>query len=1010
MLLLAWLLCAGSALGLDRNKVMRQFAHQSWGAADGIDKVYAITQTKDGYLWIGTGAGLYQFDGTRFVRWQPVPGEPGLQGPVSALLGSSDGSLWASANAVVIQIKDGHSRRFRAEDGGESHPIQIREMSDGTIWFAGRELARFTNGKLESVRVHQAAAGSQYRGPVEDGYGTLWFSLLNTSSHDPSSDGQLAFLRAGQKEFQVCRESFPATYDLCLAPDGKLWTAQTRRSVRAFVPEGAECRFVAPEIRVGSQSILFDRDGALWITTVGDGLRRIKDPSALGPNDIAKHGPEADAFGQKDGLSSDMILCAMEDREGNIWLGTSNGLDCFRENKISALSVREGLPFDQNLVLARSSDGSIWAGATPRGLMELPKGGTAFIERGWLGMTPEGEAATRPRSARLFCIYPTTDGRLLAATAHGVAVVRPDGSSEILKLPGGVQFLSTLTITNDRDGGLWLCDTAKGVHRFAGEKLEQFPQIPRDVVASYGDSDGRVWLGFRKGGVAFFESGQFHFFTAKDGLLPGEIRAIASDASSNILFIGQGGISRFSQGRIQTLTRQNGLPEDDLVTFLTDDDGNYWFAGMAAIFRVTPANLDHAFASPSDKIAFENFDLSDGLRGFVRQAAFGYPGVGYPLSAKGPDGRLWFSSSGGLGVIDPHNIPRNTVPPPVHIQEVLADGKTYRNLDRLDLPIGTKQFEVDYIGLSFANPAKVRYRYKLEGYEEDWVDAGTRHQAVYSNLRPKNYSFRVMASNNDGVWNETGATLSFAILPAYYQTKWFLMLCILAGIAALWGFHRLRLARLAARMKLELATQQKERKRIAQELHDTLLQGFTGIGLKLDAIASGLPDSLADTRNQLQHLLDQSDHYLADARRTVWELRSTSLEVCDNFETALSKAGKRMLHGTGISFSFSVSGSSRKLAPFVESNLQRICDEAMSNAVKHAQATTIEVKLDFQPCEVRMEIRDNGIGFNSDGPDRVKAGHFGLVGMQERVKTLSGDLKLKSQPRGGTEVIVTVPA
>jgi signal transduction histidine kinase len=302
----------------------------------------------------------------------------------------------------------------------------------------------------------------------------------------------------------------------------------------------------------------------------------------------------------------------------------------------------------------------------------------------------------------------------------------------------------------------------------------------------------------------------------------------------------------------------------------------------------------------------------------------------------------------------------------------------------------------------------VRYRYKLEGYDKDWVDAGSRRQAFYSNLRPRAYRFRVRACNNDGVWSEKDEEIGFVLAPEFYEATWFPPLCVASVTLVLFGLHRLRLARLAARMNLQLAIQQNERKRIAQELHDTLLQGFTGVGLKLDALVSSLPASLKATKEQFKKTLELTDQYLTEGRRSVWKLRSPALENTEGFSRALEKASQRALAGTPTALRFSVHGEETGLRPVIEDNLLRICEEAVANAVKHARPTQVEVTLEFNSKNVQLSIRDNGCGFDEKQIAKSKEGHFGLVGIQERVKGMGGKYALHSQPGKGTEVAVTV--
>jgi ligand-binding sensor domain-containing protein/two-component sensor histidine kinase len=993
---------ASQAFALDPQKTITQFKHQSWGIAKGIDAVYSVAQTEDGYIWIYAGNGLFRFDGVAFTRWVPNPGDPDLPGIALPILGSKDGSLWLGCANGVLQLKHGSSRLWTLKDGSLAHVRGLYETKDGTIWFGGFSLSRLVNGQLEIIEP-MTSRDREFCNMVEDLHGNLWVAI-DERSQKIDTDGLFAFLPKGESRLQLYPQRSSTAIRLQVQNNGKIWAAQTRRSVRAFTKSGPEIEFLLPEIQVGSNDILFDRDGAFWVTTLGDGLFRIRNIDALGTNNVGRS-DLADHFSQKDGLSSDIVRCIFEDREGNIWVGTSAGLDCFRENKITSLSVREGLPFDQNLVVQSAGDGSLWVGSGPRGFQHLAGGRGVFVDRKWLNIQPAAEKEKTLLS--VYCMLTTPQGQVLAGTGWGVITLHTNGTGEYLALPGGLELTHVEAMTVDAQGGLWLCDSKKGTYRILDAKAEVI-QLPHRPLVAHCDDTGRMWFSHRDGSLGSYKSGQYTQYPAgTKGLAPGVIRAVLSESGGKAWFAGVGGLSYFDGSRFQALTRKNGLPEENLFVALRDDRGLYWFAGMDHIFSVTPESLQEALGSDSRLACAENLGFDDGLRGFIRLAA-NASALRHPLGIKGLDGRLWFCTGGGLAVVNPRLISKNQTPPPVHIERLIAGGKTYQKLNSVELPIGVRSCNIEYVGLSFANPAKVRYRYKLEDYDKDWVDAGPNRQALYSNLKPRKYKFQVVACNNDGVWNEKGDSIEFAILPAFYETAWFPLLCALPAGIAVWGLYRLRLARVTARMNQQLKGQIKERKRIAQELHDTLLQGFTGIGLKLDAITGKLPESLSETKEQLRKILDQSDQYLTEARRSVWELRSTSLEKTDDFAEVLSGAGERIVEGTGIHLTFSVNGDQRKLPGATEDNLLRICEEAITNAVKHARPKDVNVRLEFGDQKVVLRIKDNGCGFDPQGPEATKAGHFGLTGLQERARTIGGNVFLSSQPGRGTEITVSV--
>jgi signal transduction histidine kinase/ligand-binding sensor domain-containing protein len=994
-------LIAGHSFALDPQKTMTQFTHRHWGAADGITMPYSMAQTTDGYLWLSTTRGLYRFDGIEFKREDLTPSHNWIVENPPRLLADRDNVLWIIQGQNVMQLRNGKLITYGPKDGLPGGRINaICTAFDGTTWIGGDDgLARFVAGTWQTLGKESRLPKGSVQTVMVDRKGTLWVVVAD-GAQPPSHP--VAFLRSGETTFQLAGDAQSDTLKLAEAPNGNIWAAQPAGSVHAFAPEQPVFHFASPNLKVGSVNILFDHEGCLWITTLGDGLRRVRDLGALGTNDLEKNSDDLDQFTEKDGLTCDMCGSIIEDREGNIWVGTTSGLDCFSENKFTSFSMREGLPFDQNLMLQATPDGSVWAGSGSRGFLKIKNGGQAFVDKSWFNLKLESV------SFGVFSLYTDPAGNLLLGTGFGTLIVRQgeDQATPIFEKP---RLDTVLAMTRDHDGGLWLCDFKKGVYRISeSHSKELLPKSKTSgdfVMAAYTDGAGRVWLGFRSGAVACHDGTNFLWYSTKDGLAGGTVRVILSDAQNRLWVAGSGGISRFANGRFQTLTSTNGLPDDNLFTVLRDNDGFFWLAGYSGLFRVSPDELEKALSSNSGQVAGELLGIDDGLRGFVQGPLLLW---GKTIAAKGTDGRLWFSTGGGLAVIDPHHIPRNHLPPPVHIEQMIAGGETNLNFEHLEFSRANRSLEIDYAGLSFVNPGKVRYKYKLVGYDDQWVDASTRHQAFYSNLRPMKYQFQVCARNNDGVWNESGDTLAFTILPAFYETKWFLTLCLALLASGLWGLHKLRLARLAARMNLELQGQKKERKRIAQELHDTLLQGFTGNAMKMEALVSQLPDSLAALKEQMRNVLIRSDRYLTEARRSVWHLRSMSLENIDVFSETLSDSSKRLLAGAQIQLNFSVEGVARKLEPVVEDNLLRICEEAITNTVKHANASTVQVKLEFGRNEVSLHIRDNGCGFDPQGPERSKSGHFGLVGIQERVESLAGKVSLSSHPGEGTEIRVSV--
>lgn len=831
---------AGRAVALDPLKAISQFSHRSWGIASGINQVNAICQTQDGYLWVACDNGLFRFDGASFVPWEPLPGEPGLPVVPHALLPGTDGSLWVGGLGGITWLHDGHSRAFPVRNPEERAWVNaFGRTSDGSIW-AGTSLGlyRFTGEQWEPASADLGLPAARVQALLLDRSDVWWLTLEDTTHR---GHGAVAFRRPGERRFEMADTNALTSAMLAQAPDGKIWGAQTMRSVRPFVPGAGHIEWTFPEIHVGSQAIAFDRDGSFWIATLGDGLRRVRDTAQLSQHDIGQFSDDVDKFTQKDGLSSDYVRCLFEDREGVIWCGTSAGLDAFSESKITSLSMREGVPFDQNLCLQAAPDGTVWAGATPRGLMQIKPGAREFQDRAWLDLK-SGKGGT----LNLYTLYADPGGALFAGTGLGVAVcTNANGPMQLLDEVPDLQ--TVIAITRDGAGGVWLCDRYAGVFRLHSGIVQKFPELHREadgwVSVAFTDPAGQVWLGLTTGEVARYVDGRFQIFSARDGLFTGPVTAIATNAAGQLWVAGKGGLSGFEQNHFQTLDRRRGLPFDDIYALLPDDEGCFWLAGPGGLFRVATRDLSAALADPAVRITGETLSLSDGLRGQVRHIPVGVRGIGCNVATKSTDGRLWFATTAGLAVVDPRHIPRNQLPPPVRIQQLIVGGVGHTAFAGLTLPVGSRDCEIDYAALSFNNPAKVHYRYRLEGSDAGWVDAGTRRQAFYSNLRPGAYQFRVTADNGDGVWNETGDAVDFKILPAFYQTGWFMALGIGVSLTMLAGGYGWRVRQLKARQA------------VLQKARDQL------------AAANLSLTSEVEERQRAESRLRRSEDYLAQAQK-----------------------------------------------------------------------------------------------------------------------------------------------
>jgi signal transduction histidine kinase/streptogramin lyase len=637
-----------------------------------------------------------------------------------------------------------------------------------------------------------------------------------------------------------------------------------------------------------------------------------------------------------------------EDREGQVGFATfGGGLGLLKDGRFTTFSRRDGLPLDRLFCVLRDRRGDLWVGTAGAGL-------------------------ARRRGGR-FTRYTTRDG--LAND-------------------------NVRALYEDREGNLWV-GTSGGLSRYRDGRFTTYTTadgLPNDAVhAIHQDRRGALWLGTWGGGLSRFQNGIFTAFSRKDGVPNTFILSFYEDREGS-LWIGTlgGGLVRLREGRFRVYTTKEGLFEDLVYQVFEDGRENLWISCNKGVYRVSKRELD---------------DLDRGLVRSVRSVAFGVAdgmpsgectSGSQPLGGKGRDGRLWIPTQNGVVVIDPERLETNQVPPPVVIEELLVDRRPVLVEGQPSLPPGGGDLEFHYTGLSFLVPGKVRFKYRLEGWSDEWVDAGPRRVAAYTNIPPGRYRFRVIAGNADGVWNETGASFDFRLRPHFYQTWWFYGLAAMTVALAGLGLHRLRVRQVEAEFAAVLA----ERTRMSRELHDTLAQGFAGIAIHLDAAAACLPKGAHELRGHLALARALVRESLAEARRAVLDLRPRALEHADLAAALSDMAGRLAAEAT---IQVEVTGAPRRLASAMETHLLRIAQEAVTNALRYAGAREIRVGLDFAGDHVSLRVQDDGCGFPVSPTAPSTSGHLGLVGIRERAARMGGRLTLQSRAGSGTEVVVEVP-
>ncbi len=976
--LLAW---CPHAFALNPALDISQYAHTAWRVREGFSKgpISAIAQTADGYLWLGTEFGLLRFDGVRAVPWQPPAGETLPGSWVRALLAGRDGTLWIGTLKGLASLNDGKLTQYPAIAG--SSIDALLEDRHGTIWAAGFEVPKGKLCAIESrtraIECHgkDGTLGTYVGSLFEDFDGNLWVGAANGlwrwKPGPPKVYG--GFEAMGMPNSVTDGDD----HALIIASMTGLKTLVNGRLVKYPVP--GERRFTPFRT-------LTDRHGGLWIATAS-GLVHV-------------HRGRTDGFAQSDGLSADFVTEIFEDREGSIWIATSEGLDRFRELAVVTLSVKQGLP--NNLVgsVLAASDGALWLGDR-EGLTRW-KDGQIDTPRGYRGVKS---------------LFQDERGRIVVSALGGVGFLDGGRLVPITGVPAG----NIRGIAVDRAGDLWLAHQEAGlVHVHRDNRVESIPwnRLGRTDFATVLSADparGGVWLGFYRGGIVHFAGGTIRArYAAADGLSDGVVNHLLIDSDGTLWAATETGLSRLKDDRLTTLSSRNGLPCDAIHWLIEDAKRSTWLYTACGLVRIEQSEVSAWVRDSKTSIRSTVFDSSDG----VRLHSFGVTTF-WPQVTRSSDGKLWFVSGEGVSVVDPGHIPFNDLPPPVHVEQIVADHKTYDVPAAANASVGLpsliRDLQIDYTALSMVAPEKVRFRYQLEGWDREWQDVGTRRQAFYSNLPPRRYRFRVMACNNSGVWNEAGTFVDFDVAPAYYQTRWFRVMVFAGGVALLGAAYQLRVRQVRHQFNLRMEERVSERTRIARDLHDTLLQSFHGVVFRFQAAANVLPDRPSEAKQQLDTALKHATHAIREGRDAVQGLRA-SATAANDLAVALSTFGEELAatpaepHAERAKLDVAIHGTPRGLRPIVRDDIYRIASEALRNAFRHSRARRIELEIRYDDRHLQLRVRDDGQGIDAAVLDGHRAGHFGLPGMRERAELIGGHFEVWSEAGMGTEVALTIPA
>jgi signal transduction histidine kinase/ligand-binding sensor domain-containing protein len=972
-----FLLCA-PLLGIDRDRRLNELYHTSWTIKDGApSEIFAIAQTMDGYLWLGTTTGLVRFDGIHFENYESPFGQAFPARNVSSLLALPDGGLWIGFSSGEVSLwKNGRITSYGKQNGLPSGTVRslVRDRQ-GRIWAASLTgLSLLEGSQWMRIGEDRNFTGGATAALV-DHAGTVW---VGTPDH-------VAFLAEGAARFQTAAAGLRYVTSLTEASDGTLWMSQLGGPVRPVRPPFTDNTLPSAQC---SLKALFDDRGALWGPTLGNGLWRVPHPETLDTRRAGQLKPPEN-YTHANGLTSDYAETIFQDSEGDIWVGTNAGLDRFRQSAATPVSV----PFTPYMALAPGEGGNVWV-APVNDVLRLVE------DRRVLTKLPEAFNQVQKRAD---CVYHDARGNLWVATTHSILQLAGRHRTEFAYPhgPGSDSEGTAVTVTEARPKGIWVSIIGDGVYRLADGNWTSLAALggPKGVaLSSFTDPNGQVWLGLLDQTVVRIADADIRVFAAKDGVQVGKVRCIqARDAQAWIG--GDNGVAWFDGSRFRKLIPA-GASLHDVFGILETEEG-LWLGEHSGIVYIPHAELVAFEKDPNLPVRLRVLGFLDGVAAPLQKSSMN------PALVQGSDGLLWFAIADGLVFVDPKRIPTNAVRPPVSITSVLANSKPYIPSARLALPDRVRNLEIDYIGISLAMPERVRYRYRLEGYDPDWQDPGARRQAFYTNPGPGSYTFRVMAANPDGAWNETGAAIAFSIAPAFYETSWFRLLCAAAFGGILWALYILRLRLVLAQLQARLGERLLERERIARDLHDTLLQSFQGLMLHLQVVNELLPHGRA--KGELEKSLGLADLAIAEGRSAVYDLRSSAIATSD-LPQSIKALGEELSANNEAIFRLVVEGPPRKVRTIIRDEFYSITREALRNAFHHSHARHIEVEITYGGRGLVLRIRDDGEGIPPEVLEDGRPGHYGVPGMRERAKQMGGKLDIWSGVGAGTEIEVRVSA
>lgn len=972
---------SGLAGGLDLN--ISDLGHRSWTVRDGSlpQRPLSLAQTNDGFIWVGTMDGLLRFDGVSFTVWPTALHDTYPDDNlIYSLLSSADGSLWVGTGTGVTRLLRGAPTSYVGQKAAEV--VSMAEDARHRIWVLYASNAKQPLCRIDSGGQHCFGAESSV--PTElgwailpDGADSVWIGS-STSVHRWTAGNSATYPVHGLE----ANNHVEGVMALAVDRDGSLLVGIAKsgpgRGLQRLAGGKME-PFSYPGLDASSlqvSSLLRDRQNVLWVGTTG-GLYRL-------------HNGSVDHFSMAEGLSGSLVWRLLEDREGSVWAVTNGGVDQFRVLPVTAIANRTDFRAKEVDTVTTTQDGTLWVGGVET-LYALKPGDHQFVRQG--GALADVQVTTVFEDSQHRMWVGTDDTLNTLENGHFVPTKRADGASVGM----------IVSMAEDRSHDLLAVSLGPPRSVLRIDPVRHSAQIvqglPPTVVRVAPDPVSGVWLGLLNGDLIRYRDSKAETFHVAHDDHVARVNQLVTEADGAVIASTHFGLLAWRAGKLGLMSTRNGLPCNNVFTSVSDRSGDLWLYLQCGLARVAKAELDSWWADPAAAVHPQVFDSTDGARGYFSP---------FSGSARTSDGRLWFNNGDALQVVDPPIAEQKRPAPPVYVESFVADGRSYPIAGLIVVPPLTHAFSIGYTAPSFIAPKKTQFRYQLEGFDRSPSDAGQRRQAIYTQLPPGSYRFRVSALDTDGHADKMGATIDLVVAPAIYQTWWVRIFAVLLLIALAWVIFRSRVQQAVATMELRHEARIAERERIARQIHDTFLQSVQAFLLRLGTFKDKVAEGQAG-QPLLEEILQLSNQTADEVRGGIRGLRDLPMHVSGIGE-ALTDVARTLTANRPIRLTLSVVGEVRPLASDAYENVCSIGQEAIRNAVLHADASAIYIELRYSRSGLRLLVRDDGRGMEREILELGREGHWGLRGMRERARLLRAKLRIVSNRSAGTSVTLVVPA